>query len=91
MQSSAPASSSYLKEIEELEKKMLSGKDFLINNLSENQLDALCKDFSKCMIASSLELATYIIPEEDKKDPEKFKKITTKISNSKIEMLKKML
>ena len=59
MQSSASASSSYLKEIEELEKKMLSGKDFLINNLSENQLNALCKDFSKYMITSSLELATY--------------------------------
>ena len=43
------------------------------------------------MIASSLELATDIIPEEDKKNPEKIKKLTTKISNSKIEMLKRIL
>ena len=42
------------------------------------------------MIASSLELVTDIIPEEDKKDPDK-KKITTEICNSKIEMLEKML
>ena len=50
---------------------MLNGKDFLINDLSENQLDALCKYFSKYIIASSLELAADIIPEKDKKDPEK--------------------
>ena len=68
---------------------MLSGKNFLINDLSENQLDVLCKYFSKYMIASSLELATDTIPEEDKKDSEKIKKLTTEISNSKIEMLKK--
>ena len=43
------------------------------------------------MIASSLELVTDIIPEEDKKDPDKKKKITTEICNSKIEMLEKML
>ena len=63
-------------------KKILSGKDFSIKDLSKIQLDALCKYFSKYMIASSLELAT---------DSEKIKKLTTKISNSKIEMLEKML
>ena len=42
------------------------------------------------MIASSLELVTDIIPEEDKKDPGK-KVLTTEICNSKIEMLEKML
>ena len=49
----------------------------------------LCKYFLKYMIVSSLELATDIILEEDKKDPEKIKKLTTEISNSKI--VKKML
>ena len=72
-------------------KKMLSGKDFLIKDLSENLLEALRKYFSKYMIASSLELATDIIPEGDRKDPEKIKKLTTEISNSKVEMLEKML
>ena len=89
MESSASASSSYSKEIEELKKKMLIGKDFLINDLSENQLDALCKYFSKYMIACSLELVTDIIPAEDIKHPEKIKKLTTEICNSKMEMLKK--
>ena len=72
-------------------KKMLSGKDFLIKDLSENLLEALRKYFSKYMIASSLELATDIIPEGDRKDPGKIKKLTTEISNSKVEMLEKML
>ena len=72
-------------------KKMSSGKDFLIKDLSENLLEALRKYFSKYMIASSLELATDIIPEGDRKDPEKIKKLTTEISNSKVEMLEKML
>ena len=72
-------------------KKMLSGKDFLIKDLSENLLEALRKYFSKYMIASSLELPTDIIPEGDRKDPEKIKKLTTEISNSKVEMLEKML
>ena len=72
-------------------KEMLSGKDFLIKDLSENLLEALRKYFSKYMIASSLELATDIIPEGDRKDPEKIKKLTTEISNSKVEMLEKML
>ena len=40
------------------------------------------------MFASFLELATDIIPEEDKKSPEKIKKLTTETSNSTIEMLK---
>ena len=70
---------------------MVSGKDFLIKDLSENLLEALCKYFSKYKIASSLELATDIIPEGDKKDPEKTKKLATEIFNSKIEMLQKML
>ena len=70
---------------------MLSGKDFLIKDLSENLSEALRKYFSKYMIASSLELATDIIPEGDRKDPEKIKKLTTEISNSKVEMLEKML
>ena len=70
---------------------MLSGKDFLIKDLSESQLDALCEYFSKYMIASSLELVTDIISEEHKKDPQKIKKITSKIYNSKIEMLEKRL
>ena len=70
---------------------MLSGKDFLIKDLSENLLEALREYFSKYMIASSLELATDIIPEGDRKDPEKIKKLTTEISNSKVEMLEKML
>ena len=54
---------------------MLSGKDFLVTDLYKNQLDTLCKYFSKHMIAFSLELATGIIAEQDKKDPEKIKKI----------------
>ena len=54
-------------------------------------MEALRKYFSKYMIASSLELATDIIPEGDRKDPEKIKKLTTEISNSKVEMLEKML
>ena len=86
---SPSTSSSYSKEIEELEeKKCRVGKDFLIKDLSKNQLDALCKYFSKFMFASFLELATDIIPEEDKKSPEKIKKLTTETSNSTIEMLK---
>ena len=43
------------------------------------------------MTGSSLEPVTDIIPEEDKKDQEKIKQLTTKIFNSEIEMLEKML
>ena len=54
-------------------------------------MEVLRKYFSKYMIASSLELATDIIPEGDRKDPEKIKKLTTEISHSKMKMLEKML
>ena len=70
---------------------MLSGKDFLIKDLFGNQLDAFHRYFLKYMTGSSLELVTDIIPEEDKKDQEKIKQLTTKIFNSEIEMLEKML
>ena len=78
-------------EIEELEQKLLSGEDFSLKELNETQLDVLCQIFSKCLITSSLKLAKDIIQHEDQSNPEKSKKLTSKICNSKIEMLEKML
>ena len=78
-------------EIEELEQKLLSGEDFSLKELTETQLDVLCQIFSKYLITSSLKLAKDIIQPEDQSNPEKSKKLTSEICNSKIEMLEKML
>ena len=88
---SATASTTTSNEIEELEQKLLSGEDFSLKELTETELDVLWQIFSKYLITSSLKLAKDIIPPEDQSNPEKLKKIRSKICNSKIEMLEKML
>ena len=71
---SATASTNTSNEIEELEQKLLSGKDFSLKELTETQLKVLYQNFSKYLITSFLKFAKDIIPPDDQSNPEKLKK-----------------
>ena len=88
---SATASTTTSNEIEDFERKLLSGEDFWLKGLTETQWDVLCQIFWKYLIISSLKLAKDIISPEYQSNPEKLKKLTREICNSKVEILEKML